>query len=73
MSIVAPISRSSLRDTLHPGAYFTDGIRLYRVVRTMYDPWKERNTAELEDCLTLGTSVYSLGALETMDLELVRE
>ncbi len=62
-----PLSRS-----LCPGSYITDGVRLYRVVTNLIDPRTARQTAELEDCLTLDTLLYPTDSLARLPLELVR-
>jgi hypothetical protein len=71
MSTVIFRSAPDSRTSLCPGSYFTDGIRLYRVVTTLLDPWKGESV-ELEDCMTLRTSFYAPDALGQMDLAPVR-
>ena len=74
VSLMSPVAtrRVSILDYgVRPGAYFTDGIRLYRVVNMLLDPWKGESF-ELEDCMTLRTSCYSADALEQLGLEPVR-
>jgi len=56
---------------LDVGSYLTDDRHLYRVV----DPcvgWNDDQMAELEDCLTLTTHLYSPDELWTMELHLVK-
>jgi hypothetical protein len=51
--------------------YLTDGCHLYRVVV----PWvgrEDQQKAELEDCFTLATDLYSPDDLWTMELRLVQ-
>lgn len=71
MSTATRNSLPALHDGLCPGAYFTDGIRLYRVANTLLDPWKG-GCVELEDCMTLKTSCYVADALELLHLEQVQ-
>jgi hypothetical protein len=56
---------------LCPDTYMTDGIRLFRVVATLLDPWRGGEAAELEDCLTLRMTHYSAYALANLRLERV--
>jgi hypothetical protein len=67
------LSPARLPNSLCPGAYVTDGIRLYRVVANLFDPWRGLHTAELEDCLTLESELYPPSKLGAMRLTLVRE
>lgn len=72
MPLLTTASHRSLQHSLHAGAYFTDGTRLYRVAASLVDPWNGSHSAELEDCLTLDTALHGLDALAGMRLELVR-
>ena len=56
---------------LDVGAYLTDGRNLYRVIATCVGAGDEQN-AELEDCLTLTTDLYSPDELWMMELRLVQ-
>ena len=71
MSTVAHTPVPALDPSLCAGAYFTDGMRLYRVANTLLDPWKGQ-CVELEDCMTLKTSCYVADALELLHLEQVQ-
>ncbi len=71
MTLTATKTRS-VSHSLCRDAYLTDGIRLYRVVSMLFDPWKGGGSAELEDCLNLETALYSQEALGEMRLKLVR-
>lgn len=55
LSITAP---EAFEPSLSPGSYLTDGTRLFRVVAKLLDPWRGQ-VVELEDCVTLATSLYS--------------
>ncbi|HEY7250045.1 MAG TPA: hypothetical protein VIG37_06085 [Methylomirabilota bacterium] len=72
MPLLTRTSARSLHHSLCAGAYFTDGIRLYRVVASLADPWSGGQTVELEDCLSLETAVYPLDAITDMRLKLAR-
>ena len=54
------------------GAYLTDGIDLYRVVRPLDDPPRVE-TADLENCWTLAVHTYTSDELWRMGLRTVRE
>jgi hypothetical protein len=53
-----------------PGAYLTDGSRLFRVIDRLHPPDGDRAT--LEDCSTLEVATYSADELWPMNLTLVR-
>jgi hypothetical protein len=72
MGIVRSRRSQRLLDSLCPDAYVTDGIRLYRVVASLLDPWSGSHGAQLENCLTLETKLFSLQELRWMRLDLVR-
>jgi hypothetical protein len=50
-----------------PDSYLTDGRRLFRVIAQLAARG-ERNTASLEDCLTLQVQAYSATELAAMKL-----
>jgi len=52
-------------------AYLTDGVDLYRVVRPLDVPPRSE-TAELENCWTLGIRTYTADELWRMGLRRVR-
>jgi hypothetical protein len=54
------------------GAYLTDGIDLYRVVRPLDDP-PRIETADLENCWTLAVHTYTADELWRLGLRTVRE
>lgn len=53
------------------GAYLTDGIDLYRVVRPLDDPPRVE-TADLENCWTLAVHTYTVDELWRLGLRTVR-
>ncbi len=53
------------------GAYLTDGVDLYRVVRPLDDP-PGAETADLENCWTLTVHTYTADEVWRMRLRLVR-
>lgn len=70
------------REGFVPGAYLTDGVHLYRVVRTFAAPAGESSVepvptvdrwvqAELEDCITLAVTSHTPDALWRMGLTIV--
>jgi len=66
-TLIATYPRA-LERNVSPGEYLTDGIRLFRVVATPFDPWKGE-CAELEDCYTLATRTYPPDAFSLLRLE----
>jgi hypothetical protein len=52
------------------GAYLTDGVDLYRVVRPLDDP-PRTETADLENCWTLEIHTYTADELWRMGLSVV--
>jgi hypothetical protein len=61
-----------LPQSLCPDAYVTDGIRLFRVMDRLIDPW-HGESAHLEDCLTLRSSFYPVDELRVRGFRLVRQ
>jgi hypothetical protein len=53
------------------GAYLTDGIDLYRVVRPLDDPPRSE-TADLENCWTLSVRAYTADELWRLGLRTIR-
>jgi len=72
MGIVQSRRSNRLLSSLCPDAYVTDGIRLYRVVSALLDPWNGSHGAQLENCLTLETKLFSMQELRWMNLDVVR-
>jgi hypothetical protein len=61
-----------LPPSLCPDAYVTDGIRLFRVVESLLDPW-HGESAHLEDCLTLRSCFYPVDELRLRGFRMVRQ
>jgi hypothetical protein len=72
---LAPRSRTGPRcvsaESLHCGAYLTDGRRLFRVV-SQFAPAGDDVFASLEDCRTLDVQAYAPGELQAMKLKPIR-
>jgi hypothetical protein len=70
LSVLTP--HEALPDSLCPDAYVTDGIRLFRIMDQLLDPW-HGESAHVEDCLTLRTWIYPIDELRVRGFRLVRE
>ena len=71
LSFILPSSRPVADVGLEPGAYITDGSRLFRVVKAL-DPPRGVTAAVLEDCLTLKLRSFAEADLWEMGVRLVK-